>query len=64
MKGKSFELLLRSLSVQQQSKIKSIVYGGQNELSQGSYEALRDLYLNKSHEVLTELKLIRPMLRD
>ena len=26
--------------------------------------ALRDLYLNKSHEVLTELKLINPIIRD
>jgi hypothetical protein len=57
--GKQFELMLRSLTSEQRNRVKSIVYGGANELTGESYEALKELYLSKRRpNALRELKLV------
>ena len=55
--------LLRSLSDSQKDNLQSIVYGGRNEFTKETYEALRDCYINKKPP-LFELKFVQPRVRD
>ena len=65
LRGSQFATLLRSLSEDQRHDLKSIVYGGRNELNKDAYEALRDLYLCKrGPSTLLELKLIDAKIGD
>ena len=64
LSGSQLATLLRSLSDAQRSGLKSIVYGGRNELDQEAYEVLRDLYLSKRAPPLLELKLVDTKMKD
>ena len=44
MKGPQFSKILESLAAQ---NIKSITYGGKNELTMDCYEKIRDLFLER-----------------
>ena len=56
---------LRSLTDAQKNSMQSIIYGGRNEFTKETYEALRDCYLSKKPpNTLHELKLIQPKIRD
>ena len=54
---------LRSLTDAQKNSLQSIIYGGRNEFTKETYEAIRDCYLSKK-PALQELKLVYPKIRD